>query len=305
MHREKLLSSLDRVESLAQTSKLGRLINNPLKYFKAISRKYKYKRDRLSIEVVTDVFFGSKMHLLLPSSTDIYLTGGKSHSSEIKLARFIIKSLQEGDSFMDVGAHYGYFSSLASHLVGGKGKVISFEAAPNTYKILSKNLNRLANVISHNKAVSDKPGQLVFYQFPDYYSEYNTTDLSQFRTEEWFKKYKPQELQIPATTIDTVNEISDISPSIIKIDVEGAEDQVIRGATGLLKNLSPIVVMEFLDKTRGNTAHEQAASLLTELSYRSFIIDATGELRSCADINQYLTDAYLDSDNIVFVKQES
>lgn len=77
------------------------------------------------------------MNIALPASTDIYLTGGKSHDSEIRLAKFLIKNLNQGDNFVDIGAHYGYFTLLGAHLVGKGGRVF-FEPGKSTYSLLEK-----------------------------------------------------------------------------------------------------------------------------------------------------------------------
>ncbi|MEL6392762.1 MAG: FkbM family methyltransferase, partial [Bacteroidota bacterium] len=118
MNKKRLLKNLLTVENLASSSKIKRMMNNPVKYLNAILfRELTYKSNKKPRLVRTTTFFGRPMSVLLPSSTDIYLTGGKSHSSEIRLARFIIKHLNEGDFFVDVGAHYGYFTQLASCIV--------------------------------------------------------------------------------------------------------------------------------------------------------------------------------------------
>ncbi|MBL0295213.1 MAG: hypothetical protein IPQ04_13440 [Saprospiraceae bacterium] len=124
MNKDNLIKNLDKVEKIAAASKIARLVAHPINYINAILyRELFYKRNKKEKEVESETFFGTKMSLLLPSGTDIYLTGGKSHGSETRLARFLINNLEIGDTFIDVGAHYGYFSLLGSKLVGQKGKV--------------------------------------------------------------------------------------------------------------------------------------------------------------------------------------
>ena len=140
MQQATLLENLSRVTKLATASKWTRLLAHPLKYAHAIlHRKLIYATNKKSKEVKTSTFFGKEMTLLLPASTDIYLTGGKSHSSEIRLAKFLINNLVAEDCFIDVGAHYGYFTLLAATLVKDKGQVLAFEASKNTFAILHKN----------------------------------------------------------------------------------------------------------------------------------------------------------------------
>lgn len=303
MHKEELFTSLDQVEKIASVSKIRRMFSNPSKYLRAILyRELVYKRTKKEKEVQAKTFFGSKMHLLLPSSTDIYLTGGKSHDSEIRLAKFLINNLQQTNTFFDVGAHYGYFSLLASSLVGQNGQVISFEASPKTFRILKKNNASCKNCKSHNVAVSDSTSNLVFYEFPNLYSEYNTLDVEQFKNESWFSASRPTETKVESITLDQFIKQEQIKPNIIKIDVEGAEFQVINGFKDYLEVNSPFLVMEYLSDLRGNEAHIDAEALLRSMGYDAFIIDRYGELKKIQEISSYLSLNEMESDNIVFKK---
>ncbi len=306
MLKEKLYEGLKQVETIASASKIARMLSNPYKYLNAILfRELIYKRKRKEKEVRAQTFLGSEMTLLLPSSTDIYLTGGKSHDSEIRLAKFLISNLNEQDVFFDVGAHYGYFSMLASKLVGQLGKVYSFEASPKTYEILVKNASDCANVISSNLAVSDSSSFLEFYEFPNLYSEYNTLDVDQFKNESWFTNSKPTAVKIKSVTLDKFVEQELVKPQIIKIDVEGAEYQVINGSRGYLEENAPLIVMEFLSEKRGNEAHLNAEKLLRSLGYDSYIIDRKGKIDQVKNIADFLESQDVESDNIVFRKDKA
>lgn len=255
------------------------------------------------MEVLSETFFGLKMHLLLPSSTDIYLTGGKSHESETRLARFMINHLEPGDTFVDVGAHYGYFTLLGSKLVGPEGKVFTFEASPTTFNILDKNTCNRTNIKSFNLAVADEVSKLTFYEFPNLYSEYNTLDVNQFRSANWFSQYKPREVTIQTIVLDQFLSEHQAYPKMIKIDVEGAELKVINGLSNYLSEHSPLLVMEYLSQERGNEQHQEAVHLLNALGYLSYTIDGNGNLNPIKNINDYLNERKLESDNLVFLKK--
>ena len=306
MCKNKFISKMKNVERIASASKVKRMLMHPFKYFIAILfRELVYKKTKREKEVICSTFFNSKMHILLPSSTDIYLTGGKSHSSEIRLAKFLIKYLNKNDIFIDVGAHYGYFSLLASKLVGKSGKVSAFEASPKSYKILQKNLSIIENVELYNLAISDKNTNLTFFEFPNLYSEYNSLDINQYKNSNWFSKNTPTEIKIKSILLDVFFEEKKINPTIIKIDVEGAEFKVINGLRKYLSKNSPFLVMEFLSKERGNEEHLNAEKLLKSFNYIPYLIDTHGETQKLKSISNHLKNMGLESDNIVFIKGNS
>jgi FkbM family methyltransferase len=297
---------LQRVEELALGSKIARLKAQPLKYLLGMAfMKIIYPFTKKGVIVQTRTFFGANLQLVLPSGMDIFLTGGKSHASEIRLARFMINTLKEGEQFMDVGAHLGYFSTLAAHLVGASGKVIAFEASKNTFVFLSKNLQNLPQANCLNQAVSDEKGVLSFYEFPILYSEYNTLEIKQFERESWYAKNKPSKANVATIPMDEFIAQNHLQPNLIKIDVEGAEYRVLLGMQNFLKTTFKCpIVMEYLSAERHNTAHQDAANLLRAMGYESFIIDREGKLLAVPDLNKYLLRNNLESDNIVFQKNQ-
>ncbi len=65
-----------------------------------------------------------------------------------------------GQVVVDVGLNFGYYSVIASHLVGPSGRVLAFEPSPETGKILSANIKRLENIEHISMAVSDISGSI-------------------------------------------------------------------------------------------------------------------------------------------------
>lgn len=299
-----LLKKLNKVEILAKGNKVKRLLNNPLKYLYAIGYKsFVYPKKQREQTITTTLFTGRTIKIKLPASTDIYLTGGKTHDSEIRLAKFLIKNLKEGNTFWDIGAHYGYFSILASDLIGKSGKIIAIEAAPKTFRILNENAEQCGNIIALNKAVSQHVGSITFYELPNLYSEYNTTQIAQFEQEEWFQKIKVNKQEIPSINLDELRKQTNTEPNIIKIDVEGEELSVIKGGQQLLQNSNtkPLIIMEYLEAKRNNEAHIASAKHLEGINYLPHIITAEGKLEPVNDIEAHLNKNHLESDNIVFV----
>jgi len=298
-----LNKGLTAVTQLARASKVHRLLAHPFRYTYAILfKELVYPRTKKGVLKEADTFFGNTMQVTLPAGTDIFLTGGKSHDSEIRLAQFLIQQLKDGDVFIDIGAHFGYFTLLAANLVAERGKVCSFEASQTTFEVLKENTNSSKNVSIYNQAISNKTEVLSFFEFPVLYSEYNSMDVDQFKNESWYRKYPPKEIQINATTIDQFLSKNKMEPTLIKIDVEGAEYKAIQGLTKTLEDLAPIVIMEYLEPSRSNDAHQKAAALFQQLNYKAHLINASGGLDLCTDIDQYLVDNKMESDNVVFVK---
>lgn len=304
LKKEELLAAIKNVEFLGSCSKLQRLLTHPLKYSLAIIfREWIYKKTKEAKEVSCKTFFGRRMQVLLPAATDIYITGGKSHDSEVRLAKFLVHNLNYGDVFLDVGAHYGYFTLLGSVLTGESGRVFAFEASPVSHRVLKKNTERYSNITAKNLAVSDKEGSLTFYEFPNLYSEYNSMDITQFENESWFELFPPGKISICTLRLDSYLEANNIFPKAIKIDVEGAEYKVVAGMENFLKYHSPVIIMEYLSEQRGNKAHRQAEALLKQWNYLAYAIDTEGKIFPLESTDVYMKIQSADSDNIVYCRK--
>jgi len=303
MLKSTVLENLDVLERVATASRIHRLLTRPFRYACAILfRELVYAKTKQGKEVICRTFFGQEMHVMLPSSTDIYLTGGKTHESEIRLARFLIHYLKEGDILVDAGAHYGYFTLLAVQLVGQSGKVIASEGSPTTFKVLEKNVAPFNNISAYHVALSDTDGELVFYEFPNQYAEYNALDIRQFQQDTWIGENRPREYRVQAISLDGYLEKANLSPTVIKIDVEGAEYRVIQGMGHFLEKASPVVVMEYLSGKRSGDTYLRAEQLLTSLGYKPFAIDRSGGLQPIGSAAEYMSRMGLESDNMVFCK---
>lgn len=279
-------------------------MHSPTKYLGAtFFKSFVYpisKRGRL---VTCNTFFETPMQLILPSASDIYILGGKGHDSEVRLAKYMVRSLQPNDTFIDVGAHFGYFSLFASKIIGTEGRVISIEASKEVYQILSKNVSNFKNITAYHLACSDKDETLEFYEFPILYSEYNTISIKQFENTNWLASNAPNKINVTAKMIDTLVKELAIQPNFIKIDVEGAEYNVVKGMIDSLHKKSiHSIAMEFLSNDRQNKIHIDATNFLIANNYVPHVIDEEGNLTKI-DANlipKYLKDHELESDNIIF-----
>ena len=169
------------------------------------------------------------------------------HEDDI-IERFLPK---QGDIVVDIGAHMGRYTIISSKRVGANGKVVAIEAHPGNFEMLKSNikLNQLTNVTPLNYAVYSKETKIKLYlpEVESGYTIYNTIMSNRARTEDKF-------VEVSANTLDyllQLNEITDVN--WVKIDVEGAEFEVLKGATNVLsksKDIALLIEVHGLDNYR-------------------------------------------------------
>jgi FkbM family methyltransferase len=160
---------------------------------------------------------------------------------------------KEGDIVVDIGAHMGRYTIISSKRVGANGKVVAIEADPSNFEMLKSNikLNQLTNVTPLNYAVYSKETKIKLYlpEVESGYTIYNTIISNRARTEDKF-------VEVNANTLDyllQLNEIRQEEVNWIKIDVEGAEFEVLKGATNVLsksKDIALLIEVHGLDNHR-------------------------------------------------------
>lgn len=139
----------------------------------------------------------------------------------------------KGDVVIDAGAHYGFYTLHASRLVGDEGIILAFEPHPNNYKglLMNLHLSRIKNVEGFNIALGDFDGQTKLY-----ISSHSGWHSTFFRT----KKF----LKVKMSKIDTiVNKLGLEKVDLIKIDAEGAELNILKGATITIKRYKPKITI--------------------------------------------------------------
>lgn len=153
---------------------------------------------------------------------------------EPHMTRWLRSRLKPGDTFIDVGANIGYFSVLASRLVGDEGRVVAIEASPAFHHRLLQHvrLNQCRNVRAVNGAVSDRRRTLTFLLASSANMGANSIVPYDGPTESSF--------EMEAQPLPELLEADEIARArVIKIDVEGAEGPVVRGMAAMLDRLRP------------------------------------------------------------------
>ena len=151
---------------------------------------------------------------------------------------FLEQQLKPGMHVIDIGAHIGLFSVVASQLAGKNGKIVCIEPTPGSMAVLNKmlRLNHCENVFPTQAAVSDKEGTATFYISTIEGS--NSNSLVKNKSVDEKKPY-----QVRLVTIDGLVSEFSLHPSIIKIDAEGAELDVLKGGLKTLRSLKPILIL--------------------------------------------------------------
>lgn len=182
---------------------------------------------------------GNGMRCLVPwidgAGKAIHQSGWYEHDT----IRAFQRILKPGDTFLDIGANFGQYTLLGSKLVGEGGRVIAFEPEPVSFAWLEGNVRRngLANVLAESCALGEKAATLELYVgSPD------NLGTTSFRRQ---YNFSGRSVAVPVRTLDDYCASRGIAAvHAIKLDVEGAELFVLRGAEQVLAT-RPILVVEF------------------------------------------------------------
>jgi FkbM family methyltransferase len=156
-----------------------------------------------------------------------------------------------GMTVYDVGANSGIYTLLAARCVGRNGRVHAFEPLPENLTFLHRHveMNRLRQVMIHPNAVSGKTGTTRFARGANHFVGHldNIGDL-----------------EVKAICLDEFAAGGEANePDVMKIDVEGAELQVLQGSRDLLARKRPVIFLA----THGKSIHQQCCEMLMSLGY--------------------------------------
>ncbi len=159
-----------------------------------------------------------------PLAKNWYARNETDHSHELEAIGILGP---EGATVFECGGHHGRDCMVLAKMVGPSGRVISFEPHPDNFAVLRMNrqLNGLENVTPVNAAVGAQSGSLSI-------KARSNAKVSQHGG-----------IEVPVVTLDEWAEANGIWPDIVKIDVEGYEFEVLRGATKVLER-APLLSVE-------------------------------------------------------------
>jgi FkbM family methyltransferase len=168
--------------------------------------------------------------------------------------------LSKNDTIIDVGANIGILSIIGAKIVGEKGKVFAFEPVPENYDSLVNNikLNRLSNINAVKKAVGEKKGKLEIYLAK------NSIGTHSFIEKENHVIAAKEVVQV----ISLDNYLKDEkSIDVLKVDVEGFEPYVFRGATKTLQKTKYLLFEYNREDTEENYGIDNYINLLKDFNF--------------------------------------
>jgi FkbM family methyltransferase len=173
---------------------------------------------------------------------------------EVARLRAFAEALAPGAVVYDVGANVGIYSLLASLRVGPSGRVYAFEPLDRNlrYLRLHKTLNNLQNCFIFEEAVYSTEGTLPFSMASW------TSSMGRLSAD--------GEILVRSTTLDSCifGEKGFPPPEVVKIDVEGAEFEVLKGASRTLSEFRPTIFLE----VHGSQLHHDCRAFLQATGYR-------------------------------------
>jgi FkbM family methyltransferase len=191
--------------------------------------------------------------------------------SEVSQTEWVRSHLRRGQVFIDVGANIGYYTLLASRIVGSDGRVVAIEPLPRNITFLERHirLNDAGNVMVVPLACSDTSGQATFHEGAN-------AALGRLASRSPIEAVNGRAREIVTSTLDDIVRRYGLQPDMIKIDVEGAELAVLEGARDTIAAAAPILVLS----VHSGDLRRDCVDLLEKLGYQVRPLDH--EQRDCA-----------------------
>jgi FkbM family methyltransferase len=241
----------------------------------------------VSFPVQVKLFSGDRFRGTIPESVTSAIWRFGYHEALTSL--FILTRLRQGDCFIDVGAHFGYFTIIASKAVGSNGRVVAVEPIPRTFQALRQNiaLNNLSNVSACEGAAFSHEASIPFVDFGVVYSALNTH--AKARGVKEGREHEGSPIAIAARPLDAIiRELGIDSVQMIKIDAESSEEEVLLGLGDTLYRDKPVTIVELGGVSSADEASriERIFSLMKRFGYRGYAFDGNNlrEMQDRADL---------------------
>lgn len=223
--------------------------------------------------ISTKTLWGDEISFYLPEGNQIYYYG----FWEANLTNFLVKYLTAGKSFVDIGAHVGFYTLLASRLVEKEGSVFALEPTPRTFSTLKDNCKNFDNIHIFNLAASDNNGTQRFTDYGPKFSAFNTFE-KRTGSEMNFLKNSDKEITVETVEFDTWAQERKIQPDFIKIDAEGVEYLILKGMKHALANQKTIFSIEVSGNAEWEMNCQKSIEIFLTDEYSLFEATAGGYL---------------------------
>jgi len=181
----------------------------------------------------------------------------------------VLEHLQIGDTFLDIGANFGYFSVLAARTVGPRGHVISIEASPDVLPSLARNLTEFSNTKIINAAAGKEKRVSDFFLTEDFVNSGVSKSPFQEATRKISVKMDSID-NLLSTHSEPIGEIQ-----FIKCDVQGDEMAVLEGARRTIERSNQLkLIVEWAPAWMKQAGHDPAdfPRFLNSLGFSSLIV---------------------------------
>ena len=168
--------------------------------------------------------------------TKKWVVGSSTHgcwlgSYEFRLQKLFGNIIRPGSVVYDIGAHVGFYTLLASEIVGNRGTVLAFEPVTKNLRYIYEHLrlNNVVNACVIEAAVSDDCRSTTFATGPNSYMGQLSSD---------------GEIEVKTVSLDKLRQSNEFpQPAYLKIDIEGAEYRALVGAKDVLSECRPVVFL--------------------------------------------------------------
>ena len=208
----------------------------PMRAYLKLLRKFDSTKNN-DVKILTGPLKGYRWNVR--SNTNGFFTG----KYEAEFVELLMGKLKPTDVFYDIGANAGYFSIIASTVIKEENSIVAFEPVPYLHKIIQHHasVNGVKNVDVFPYAISNKTGTVQFSNMDKTGGNTYISESSIFKNSDT--------LEVKSTSLDDflANNKQYKIPTILKIDAEGAEFDVLQGARKTLKDHKPLLFLSTHD----------------------------------------------------------
>jgi FkbM family methyltransferase len=217
--------------------------------------------------------------------------------------KYVLSSVEQGQTVLDIGAHKAGYLYFFIKQVGKKGKIYAFEPQRKLYQYLLelKNIMGWQNVTIEHLALSDATGKATLY-IPNIHVKKGSSPGASIRQSQNMDEVAIMD-EVNTESLDTYCKQGQIRPNFIKIDVEGNELSIFKGALETLQICKPKIIVEIEARHVGRPQAQETITFLENLGYHGYFLEGINKIPVAQfdfDIHQNPKDKKKYCNNFVF-----